>query len=377
MTVRKIRVGKIEIGGRLPVVLQSMCATKTADVSATAAMVERLSAAGAGVVRIAVDTENDVQALAEIRRRTTANLSVDLQENYLLASEVAKYVDKIRYNPGHLHHRSSEKSWEEKVRFLARVASDNDVALRVGVNCGSIEPARIAAMKSGDEPFDPILASALSHADYLESLGFLRFCVSIKDSDPDTVIAVNRRFRQLRPAIPLHLGVTEAGLPPMGILKSRRAMEPLLAEGIGETLRVSLTVESENKAEELAAGRVLLANVAAGRIFDPVQEPFPKLNIVSCPSCSRVENADFVSLARRVERATRFAADWPLTIAVMGCRVNGPGETNDADFGLWCGAGRVNFKAKGETLGSWPYDEITDILVERIKKYAEENRFDG
>jgi len=348
-----------------------MCATKTANIEATAAMAQHLSDSGAALVRIAVDTDKDALALSEIRKRTTANLSVDLQENFRLAEKIAPFVDKIRYNPGHLHHREPELSWQEKVRYLARTADDNDVALRIGVNCGSLDPVHKRALVRGEMSCDPLLASTLEHTDFLESIGFTRFCVSIKDSDPETVIAVNRRFRTLRPAVPLHLGVTEAGLPPVGVNKSRQAMERLLSEGIGETLRVSLTVESENKAEEIEAGRLILANAASGIIFDPEKEPFPLLNIVSCPSCSRVENGAFVALARKVRAATAIWSDKRLTIAVMGCRVNGPGETDDADFGLWCGADRVHLKIRGAEIGSFPYDEIIEKLLGYIKSEVE------
>ena len=388
MTTRRIKIGNLYIGGSQPVVVQSMCATKTRNIEATALAVNALSDAGAGIIRVAVDTPDDAHALAEIRKRTKANLSVDLQENYRLAEQVAPFVDKIRYNPGHLHHTEPERDWREKVRWLCAVASDNDVALRIGINCGSIDPAQKAAVAGQHEEksaqgteqasgqvwpqadafYDPLLQSALEHADFLDSIGFTRYCVSIKDSDPETVIAVNRRFRTLRPEIPLHLGVTEAGMPPVGVLKSRWALERLLADGIGETLRVSLTVESDRKFEEVEAGKLILANVAAGTIYDSSRRPLPMLNIVSCPSCSRVENGAFVALAQEVRQATAFASDVPLTIAVMGCRVNGPGETDDADFGLWCGADRVNFKIGGESAGSWPYEKIVGVLVERIRQ---------
>ncbi len=156
-------------------------------------------------------------------------------------------------------------------------------------------------------------------------------------------------------------------MPPVGIMKSRHAMERLLSEGIGETLRVSLTVESDHKEEEVEAGVLILKNVAAGRIFDPAREPYPKLNIISCPSCSRVQNSALVALARQVREATDAFSSLPLTIAVMGCRVNGPGETDDADFGLWCGPDRVHLKEGGEEIGSWEYREILPALLKRIE----------
>ncbi|MDO5565616.1 MAG: flavodoxin/ferredoxin-dependent (E)-4-hydroxy-3-methylbut-2-enyl-diphosphate synthase [Planctomycetia bacterium] len=359
---RKIKIGSIFIGGDAPIIVQSMCSTKTTDVEATVRLVNCLEAAGAGLVRLAIDSENDVHALEQIRKQTTANLSVDLQENYRLAAKVAPWVDKIRYNPGHLHHLETSVPWQDKVRFLITVAQENDVALRIGVNCGSLDPA----MKSSE--LTPSLASALEHAEFLDSCGFTRYCVSIKDSDPARVVETNRVFAKLRPDVPLHLGVTEAGMPPWGVIKSRCAMELLLSQGIGDTLRVSLTVDSEHKTQEVQAGQEILKNVANGTIIDVNAITFPKLNIISCPSCSRVQNASFVELAQKVREAVEFAKDTPLTIAVMGCRVNGPGETDNADIGLWCGPDRVHLKEGTQSRGVWKYDEIIPKLLEIIRE---------
>ena len=403
---RAVRIGSVTIGGGHPIVVQSMCATKTADIEATVAQVEQLSAAGAGVVRIAADNKSDCRALAEIRRRTrdcpnfresengaapfaalAANLSVDLQENYLLARDAAPWVDKIRYNPGHLYHHDREKPWQDKVRFLVEVAARHDCALRVGVNCGSVDAAMLEKFPAHDQ-IGPMLESACEHCELLDRLGFTRYCVSLKDSDPARVVEINRRFAAQRPDVPLHLGVTEAGLPPEGILKSRLAFEQLLAAGIGDTLRVSLTVPVARKHEEVLAGQQIIADVQSGRLlwgdcpdFRGDCPDFPGtvakrwsakmglspsaledyycraeaelkkgLEIISCPSCSRVENDAFCELAQKVRQATLYAADYPITIAVMGCRVNGPGETDRADLGLWCGRNFVNLKRGGTTL---------------------------
>ncbi|MGL6226858.1 MAG: flavodoxin-dependent (E)-4-hydroxy-3-methylbut-2-enyl-diphosphate synthase [Thermoguttaceae bacterium] len=358
---RAVAVGTVVIGDNQPVVLQSMCATKTTDVRATANMAQSLADSGAGIVRIAVDSPKDADALRQIRDLTDANLSVDLQENYRLAEIVAPFVDKIRYNPGHLHHSEPHVHWKDKVRLLLDIAAQHDCAVRVGVNCGSLDPE-----KKGLEKHSAALESALEHADFLDSLGFARYCVSIKGSDPEMVLAENRRFAQLRPDVPLHLGVTEAGMPPEGILKSRIALEPLLAEGIGDTLRVSLTVSNERKSEEIEAGRLILRNVATGIIATIADWNRNRLNIVSCPSCARVQNEAFVQLAEEVRRATEFAVDRPLTIAVMGCRVNGPGETDEADLGLWCGPNQVNLKKGTELIGSFSYSEIVPRLIEEL-----------
>ncbi len=366
---RAIKVGSSVVGGNAPILIQTMTAVKTRDVDAVVSSITQLAKAGAGLVRVAVDSQEDAAALAEIRKRVDANLSVDLQENFKLAEKVAPYVDKIRYNPGKLFRLEPEKPWQKKVEYLVKVALDNDCALRVGVNCGSLDPAIVARFQEDADapnPADPLIASALEHVDFLETIGFQRYCVSIKDSDPKTVVLANKRFAELRPDVPLHLGVTEAGLPPRGILKTRVALEPLLAEGIGETLRVSLTVPADQKTEEIEAGRLILANVASGEIATPSLLDDDALNIVSCPSCSRVENSRFVELVKKVEEATAYARGYPFTIAVMGCRVNGPGETDGADIGLWCGGERVNLKSGATLIGSFGYDEIIDKTLELL-----------
>jgi (E)-4-hydroxy-3-methylbut-2-enyl-diphosphate synthase len=358
---RSVRIGSISIGAEHPVAVQSMTATHTQNVDATVEQVNALHAAGADVVRVAVDSAKDAAALAEIRRQTEANLSVDLQENYRLAELVAPHVDKIRYNPGHLYHHEREKPWQEKVKYLAQVAADNDCAMRVGVNCGSVDPA-VKGRYAEDDSISPMLDSALEHCRALDELGFTRYCVSLKDSDPQKVIEVNKRFAEARPDVPLHLGVTEAGLPPDGIIKTRIAFEQLLSRGIGDTIRVSLTVSNPRKPEEIEAGRKILADIAAGRVRSVVDFGLSTLNIISCPSCSRVENEAFIDLAEQVKEMTRYASEHAITIAVMGCRVNGPGETDDADLGLWCGPTVVNLKRRSESLGQFPYDAILPKL---------------
>ena len=362
---RPVRIGTTVIGGDHPIAVQSMCATHTQDIEATVAQVNDLGRAGADVVRIAVDSKKDAAALAGIRAATEANLSVDLQENYRLASAVAPHVDKIRYNPGHLYHHERQKPWQDKVRFLVDVAAANDCAMRVGVNCGSVDPAQQEKFPE-DDSISPMLASAWEHCELLDSLGYTRYCVSLKDSDPAKVIEVNKRFAAQRPDIPLHLGVTEAGLPPDGIIKTRIAFEQLISRGIGDTIRVSLTVPNPRKPEEINAGREILGDIAEGRVRSVVDYGRDSLNIISCPSCSRVENENFVELAQDVKEMTAYAAEHAITIAVMGCRVNGPGETDDADLGLWCGPRFVNLKRGSEPLGAFPYDAILPRLKDEL-----------
>lgn len=358
---RAVRIGSVVIGDHHPIAVQSMTATRTQDIDATVGQVQALAEAGADVIRIAVDSFRDAEALAEIRRQCAANLSVDLQENYRLAELVAPHVHKIRYNPGHLYHHERNKPWQEKVRCLVAVAQDHDCAIRIGVNCGSVDPDQGAKYDPRDS-LSPMLDSAWQHCELLDSIGFTRYCVSLKDSDPAKVIEVNRRFAERRPDVPLHLGVTEAGLPPDGIVKTRIALEQLISRGIGDTIRVSLTVPNSRKAEEIHVGRQILADIAAGRVRSAVPPSQGSLNIISCPSCSRVENEAFVDLAQRVKEMTQYAQQHAITIAVMGCRVNGPGETDDADLGLWCGPHQVHLKRAGQLVGAFTYGEILPRL---------------
>ena len=372
---RSITIGSIKIGQLHPIAVQSMTATHTADIDATVAQVQTLSDAGADVVRIAVDSRKDALALSEIRKQTNVNLAVDLQENYRLAEIVASSVDKIRYNPGHLYHHERDKPWQDKVRFLAEIAGEHECAIRVGVNCGSVDPAKKEQFAE-DDSIGPMLASAWEHCDFLDSLGFLNYCVSLKDSDPLKVIEVNRAFAEKRPDVPLHLGVTEAGIPPDGVIKTRVAFEQLISRGIGDTIRVSLTVPNDRKGEEIEAGRGILADIANGRVRSVVNFNTDGLNIISCPSCSRVENEAFVQLAEDVKSMTAYAQEHSVTIAVMGCRVNGPGETDDADLGLWCGPNYVNLKKGPRELGQFGYDVILSKLKTELDLVISEKQQD-
>ncbi|MGO9062482.1 MAG: (E)-4-hydroxy-3-methylbut-2-enyl-diphosphate synthase [Candidatus Binataceae bacterium] len=363
---RQIDIGGIPVGGDAPVVVQSMCATRTMDVDATVAQTHQLARAGAGIVRIALDNEKEVAALKQIRAQTEGVvISVDLQENYKIADKVAPYVDKIRYNPGHLHHIEKAKTIPQKVRWLVDIAKAHNLAIRIGVNCGSVAPAFLAQYP--DDQLKAIVESAAYHCDLMDEYGFNRFVVSLKDSDPAKVVEANRRFAERRPDVPIHLGVTEAGLPPDGIIKTRIAFEKLLAQRIGETIRVSLTLPNERKHEEVEVGHRILNDVADGR-FISVPDYGQGMNIISCPSCSRVENERFVELAQQVKELTTYAAQHKITIAVMGCRVNGPGETDDADLGLWCGPTTVNLKRKAKKLGNFSYDDVLGRLRQELDR---------
>ena len=368
---RPVQVGRVQIGGGAPVAVQSMCATKTRDIDATVAQIAQLQAAGAAVVRLAVDNDKEVEALREIRQQTDATLVVDLQENYRLAAKVGPHVDKISYNPGHLHHVERDKSIRDKIAWLVAVARDTDCAVRIGVNCGSVAPEFL--QRYPHDQLEALIQSAVFHCNTMDDLGFSRFIVSLKDSDPAKVVAANTRFAAARPDVPLHLGVTEAGMPPEGIIKTRLAFEKLLARGIGDTIRVSLTLPNDRKHEEVEVGHRIIEDVAQGR-FISVPDFGKGLNIIACPSCSRVENESFVELAAHVRELTEYARPHRITIAVMGCRVNGPGETDDADLGLWCGPSTVNLKRKDVKIGSFSYQQVLPRLREELNKLIAERR---
>ena len=362
-----MRAGSVAIGGGAPVVVQSMAATRTRDVDATIDQVRMIHEAGAGLVRVAVDSRADVECLARVREAVPeANFVVDLQESYRLVTQVAPHVDKVRYNPGHLYHHEKDKPVADKVAFIAETAERHDCAIRVGVNCGSVDPEMDARHAGADEPgLDGVTAmveSALDHCRMLDAIGFTRYVVSLKDSDPRKVIAGNLRFAGARPDVPLHLGVTEAGMPPEGVIKTRIAFEQLLSRGVGDTIRVSLTLPFAEKWREVEAGRAILDDIEAGRFRSVPEFLDGGLNIISCPSCSRVENEAFIDLAHDVKAMTAYAKEYDITIAVMGCRVNGPGETDDADLGLWCAPTFVNLKRGEEELGAYPYDEVLGRL---------------
>jgi (E)-4-hydroxy-3-methylbut-2-enyl-diphosphate synthase len=371
---REVRIGNVTIGGSNPIAVQSMAATRTQDIPATVRQVELLEEAGADVIRIAIDNPKDVTALAEVRAaRPKANLVVDLQENYRLAEKVAPFVQKLRYNPGHLYHIERDKPVREKVRYLVDLAREHDCAIRVGVNAGSVDPDKLDKYPK-DDSLTPMIESALEHCAMLDDLRFERYVVSIKDSDPNKVIDANIRFAEARPDVPLHLGVTEAGMPPDGVIKTRIAFEQLITRSIGDTIRVSLTLPFERKGDEITVGRQILSDIQEGRFRSVPRFEHTGLNIISCPSCSRVENEAFIDLAHNVREMTEYAKQHDITIAVMGCRVNGPGETDDADLGMWCAPSYVNLKRGPESLGHYTYDEILGRLRIELDKVIEEKR---
>ena len=238
-----------------------------------------------------------------------------------------------------------------------------------------VDPEQTAAF--GADDVGAMVASALEHCALLDGLGFERYVVSLKDSDWKKVVDGNRRFAAERPDVPLHLGVTEAGMLPEAEIKTRLAFEALVPEGIGDTVRVSLTLPFEEKGTEIEAGRRILADIESGRFRSVPTVLEGGLNIISCPSCSRVENEAFIELAQDVREVTAWAKQHEITIAVMGCRVNGPGETDGADLGLWCGPNYVNLKRGSMELGAYPYDAILPRLKEELDQLIAEEKAEG
>lgn len=365
---RSVRVGDIYIGGQHPIAVQSMCATKTQDIDATLNQISLLLDHGADIIRIAIDSKRDIEALKEIRQRLksanrSARLVVDMQESYQLIPLLAPYVEKVRYNPGHLHHHEKNVPVRDKVKFIVQAAKEHSLALRIGVNFGSLDPSQRG---HNEDPREAALSSVAEHIEYMDELGFENFVVSLKSSDPNDVIDINKAFAERHANIPLHLGVTEAGMLPMGEIKTRVAFENLLVQGIGDTVRVSLTLPFAQKFEEILVGKKIIEDVYAGRFRSVPRFKQEGLNIISCPSCSRVENEKFIELAEQVRNLAEYAKDQNLTIAIMGCRVNGPGETDDADLGLWCAPRHVNLKLRGQLLGAFPYEEILGVVKREL-----------
>ncbi|NCC68537.1 MAG: flavodoxin-dependent (E)-4-hydroxy-3-methylbut-2-enyl-diphosphate synthase, partial [Clostridia bacterium] len=306
---KTIRVGDIFIGGASPISVQSMCNTKTEDVEATLAQIEALSKAGCDVVRLAVPNEKAARALTDIRKNCKIPLVADIHFNYKLAlSAIEAGFDKIRINPGNI-------GSTEKVKLVADACKANGVPIRIGVNSGSLEKDLLEEV--GPTP-EALCESAMRHVRILEDLNFDDICISIKSSDvADTVAAY--RLMSVMTNYPLHLGVTETGTPYMGIIKSAAGIGSLLMDGIGSTIRVSLTADP---IEEVKAGLSILKAVGLRRAG---------VNIISCPTCGRT-NIDLIGTAAKVEELLKDIKK-PLTVAVMGCAVNGIGEAKEADIG--------------------------------------------
>ncbi len=341
---RRITVGGVPIGGGAGVTVQSMCNTRTSDVEATLGQIERLAAAGCDIVRVAVPDTESALALCEIKRRSSIPLVADIHFDYRLALQALDGgVDKIRLNPGNI-------GGQDRVREVARACEARGVPIRIGVNSGSLE-RRLLEKYNGPTP-RALAESAIDNARLLEDVGFGDICISVKSSCVRTTIEANVILSE-ETDYPLHLGVTEAGTEYMGTISSAVGIGSLLTRGIGDTIRVSLTADPEREVE---AGIAILR--AAGLRSGGVR-------IISCPTCGRTQ-IDLVSLAHEVERRLQGCGR-DITVAVMGCAVNGPGEAREADFGVAGGSGEGILFKHGEIVCKLPYEKLADGLLELIK----------
>ena len=342
---RQIFVGGVPIGGGAPVTIQSMTNTRTDDVPATVAQIRRLAAAGCQIVRVAVPDLAAAKAVGAIKEQIDIPLVVDIHFDYRLALEcVAAGCDKVRINPGNI-------GGEEKVRLVADACRRKGIPIRIGVNGGSLEKPILA--KYGGVTPEALVESAFGHIRLLEKFDFTDICVSLKSSSVPVTMAAYRLMSE-KSDCPLHLGVTETGTPRMGVLKSAVGIGGLLALGIGDTMRVSL---SADPVEEVYAARDILK--AAG-----VRKDGPEL--VACPTCGRTR-IDLIGLANEVEERLK-SVDKPITVAVMGCAVNGPGEASAADVGIAGGAGEGLLFRKGEIVKKVPQENLVDELFALIEE---------
>ncbi|UJP38686.1 flavodoxin-dependent (E)-4-hydroxy-3-methylbut-2-enyl-diphosphate synthase [Cellulomonas palmilytica] len=346
---RKIRVGKVEVGGDAPVSVQSMTTTLTADVNSTLQQIAELTASGCDIVRVAVPSQDDADALPAIARKSQIPVIADIhfQPKYVFAAIDAGCA-AVRVNPGNI------RKFDDQVGAIARAAADAGVSLRIGVNAGSLDPRLLA--KYGKATPEALVESAVWEASLFEEHDFHDFKISVKHNDPVVMVRAYELLAE-RGDWPLHLGVTEAGPAFQGTIKSATAFGALLSKGIGDTIRVSL---SAPPVEEVKVGIQILQSLNL--------RP-RKLEIVSCPSCGRAQ-VDVYSLAERVTAGLE-GLEVPLRVAVMGCVVNGPGEAREADLGVASGNGKGQIFVKGEVVKTVPESKIVETLIEEAMRIAE------
>jgi (E)-4-hydroxy-3-methylbut-2-enyl-diphosphate synthase len=342
---KKIYVGGVAVGGDAPISVQSMTYSDTKDIKATVEQINRLHFAGCDIVRVAVPDMEDALALQEIKKQISIPLVADIHFNYKLALEAAKWVDCIRFNPGNI----GEKG---RVKEIVKACQERNLPIRIGVNAGSLEKEfenRYGATAKG------MVESALYNIKFLEDLGFSDIKVSMKASDVDRTVEA---YRMLRPQVeyPFHLGVTEAGTIFHATIKSAIGLGALLLDGIGDTMRVSITGELE---EEIKVGKAIIKD--SGRSREGV-------NIISCPTCGRIE-ADLVSAVAEVEKRTAHIKA-PLDISVMGCAVNAIGEAKHADVAIAYGKNSGLIMVKGEVVAKLPEGELVDRFISEVEKFA-------
>ena len=342
---RQILVGGVPIGGGAPVVIQSMLNTKTTDVAGSLAQISRLKAAGCQIARLAVPNMEAAKTFADICKESPLPLVADIHFDYKLAIAAAEGgASKIRINPGNI-------GGEDRVKAVVDVCKDKKIPIRIGVNGGSLDKKLLE--KYGHPTAEALVESAFEHLALLEKFGFYDSCVSMKSSTVPTMVASARLFRS-KCDYPLHIGVTETGPVRMGLMKSAMGIGALLLDGIGDTIRVSLT---DDPVEEVYAAKDILK--AAGLRKEGV-------NIISCPTCGRTQ-IDLIGLVNKVDAALKDCQK-PITVAVMGCVVNGPGEAREADIGIAGGDGCGMLFEKGQQVAKLPYEELLPALLKRIEE---------
>ena len=343
-STKQISVGGVRIGGGAPVSVQTMCSTKTWDVEATVAQIRAMQAAGADIVRIAIPDMEAAKAVSAIKEQTSVPLVADIHFDYRLALEAAaRGIDKIRINPGNI-------GAPENVKAVAEACRQRHIPIRIGVNAGSLEKRLLE--KYGHPCAEAMVESARGHVELLNRYDFDDICLSLKTSSVPLTVESYRLAAEVFD-YPLHLGVTETGTEWNGTIQSAVGIGTLLSEGIGDTIRVSLTADP---VKEVSAGIAILK--AAGLRKGGVK-------FVSCPTCGRTE-IDLIGLANRVEPLVRDL-DRDITVAVMGCVVNGPGEAREADYGIAGGKDRGLLFKKGQVIGTYDYDQLLDRLMELIR----------
>ena len=342
---RQIKVGDVRIGGGAPVAIQSMLNTKTTDIQGSLAQIKALQTAGCQIARLAVPNMEAAKAFSEICKGSALPLVADIHFDYKLAIAAAEGgASKIRINPGNI-------GGEDRVEAVVSVCKEKKIPIRIGVNGGSLDKKLLE--KYGHPTAEALVESAFQHLELLEKFGFYDTCVSMKSSTVPTMVAAARLFRS-RCDYPLHIGVTETGPVRMGLMKSAMGIGALLLDGIGDTIRVSLT---DDPVEEVYAAKDILK--AAGLRKEGV-------NIISCPTCGRTQ-IDLIGLVNKVDEALKDCQK-PITVAVMGCIVNGPGEAREADIGIAGGDGCGMLFEKGQQVMKLPYDQLLPELVKRIEK---------
>ncbi|MCD6165602.1 flavodoxin-dependent (E)-4-hydroxy-3-methylbut-2-enyl-diphosphate synthase [bacterium] len=346
---RQVIVGKVPIGGDAPITVQSMTNTKTEDITATVHQILQLEEAGCELVRVTVPNETAAQAIKEIKRQIHIPLIADIHFNYRMALlALGNGVDKIRINPGNI-------GSPQRIKAVLKKAKERNVPLRIGVNAGSLEKTLLD--KYGKVCAEALVESALRHVEICQDFGFDDIVISIKAAQVPMMIDSYRIIAE-KVDFPLHLGVTEAGTTRTGSIKSAIGIGTLLAEGIGDTIRVSLT---DNPIEEIKVGFEILKALNLRK---------HGINIVACPTCGRLE-VDLISIVNRVEKELARFQNKSLTVAIMGCVVNGPGEAREADIGVACGKHSAVMFKKGQIVGKIKESQIVDFLIREIENWPD------